>query len=424
MSGLFPDPQDEEAQKWQALLGMDQLQAPMLQDPSAQAMAQQPMPAPAPAPHPDQEAYQALASSLPEPPHVDYTNQNVGYVLAMFADALLNKGRGAGGLIGSMASRPDATEANYKIDRQHALDQAQLQHQAQSHQEDPRLLAIREGELSARQKALELQNRQLDGKGGAGDGLTAYQREEIRLREAELAARATPKAAPEITPYQAEMLALRSEERGARGEERAARADERATNKNSQLSREFTRDTTRIRQAAQAANNVDEILTKYPEGSDIPGIGKFDGMKPDFMTGEDGIALRKNQMWLNDSVLRMQTGAAAPLAEQDKNMLMAGTKSTMTEQEFRKAHEITSKFLRDNLRAASVGREGPAGDVMKAEGIDQFVNGGDQPAASSGPDPHDPGAFVPQGGKYLQVGHDPKVKDVAKRYASFGWTPQ
>lgn len=158
---MTPFPLDEN-DKWRALLGMPQLSAPALSDPSMQPMQlgaapdlpespsdqpDAPGQPPQPAVPPGMEHFAALAhpnfDSIGSPPQA--TGPDKGQLaLAMFADLLLNKGRSLGPLIGTMAQGTDAVdEENYRRRMQDAKDRAQMEHLRQGSHTDPELIALR-----------------------------------------------------------------------------------------------------------------------------------------------------------------------------------------------------------------------------------------------------------------------------------------
>lgn len=80
---------------------------------------------------------------------------------------------------------------------------------------------------------------------------------------------------------------------------------------------------------------VESLLAQYPEGSDIPGFGPLDGLKPDAMVSEEARAMRRAVRELQDAKLRAATGAAAPPSEQSTFASILGTGTLNTEGDLR-----------------------------------------------------------------------------------------
>lgn len=212
---MTPFPQDDEEQeKWKALLGMDTLSAPALSDPAMQPEAMQ-LPA-APQPQstlqtqpsiaPDTTHWQALAGQLPDPPTASYdpTMDKGGLILAAFADALLNKGRSIPTLIAA-GSRPgpDVDMENYKRQRQHALDQAQVQHLIQAGRGqamDPERAAIMRDENDIARERIKYEREALAARSGNSAALNALDSDETQhLQQVALGMGADPEVVKTMT---------------------------------------------------------------------------------------------------------------------------------------------------------------------------------------------------------------------------------
>jgi hypothetical protein len=191
---MTPFPQDDEAKKWQALLGMDTLSAPALSDPAMQPqpapqqapMQFQPAQQPQPSLAPDTSHWQALAGQIPDPPTASYdgTADKAGLILAMFADAMLNKGRSMGPLVAAAARPgPDVDLENYHRQRQHALDQAQVEHlmmAGRGQQIDPTRAAIEQEQNSIARDRLKYEREALAARAGSSAALNDLSSDETQ----------------------------------------------------------------------------------------------------------------------------------------------------------------------------------------------------------------------------------------------------
>lgn len=172
--GFYPDQTDDE--HWKALLGMGDLQAPMLHDPQAQQMAAAPVAAQLP---PEHQAMQALAYGPPPMLSGDNdTMRKIAMALAMFTDVAMNKGRTMGPIMAAgLAPGPDVQLENWRRQRQYALDQSHMQHELAGHEVDPRILANRQRALDLQSRGLDIQEKQLgartEGMSGARDAAIA-----------------------------------------------------------------------------------------------------------------------------------------------------------------------------------------------------------------------------------------------------------
>lgn len=326
--------------------------------------------------------------SIPEPPMA--TSNNGGLIAAAIADLVLNKGRSLGSLIGHMATSGDQIEKeNWMRQRQHALDTAQMQRATQGRHVDPEVLAIRQAENAARMRALGIEERRMDTleKGGTGaltpeqqlarerfdwekskrERPSTYEEESLDLRRQQIA---------ESAAAREEMIALRRQQLEDIGAARQEAADAKKQAATSEQSRTFTKEADDYLKIAQQVNAIEGSMRANPK--DLPGVGQVDGWKmnndwPLVGAGNEGVRLRQDLALLADTVLRAQTGAAAPLSEKAAIEQMATGSLKSDEVQIRSAIAAMKKFAVDNLRARRVGRESAADNVLGEVGLRDFV---------------------------------------------------
>jgi hypothetical protein len=367
MPGLFPEEEDEE-EKWGALLGMPQLSAPALSDPS---MRPQPMPTAAPAQPDPAEHWEALANGLPTPPTLEAHRDNGGLILAMFADAILNKGRSLGTLMAAAAKpKPNADIENYQLQRQHALDQAGIAARMQRPEQDPRTLALRERGLELQSRGLDLEQGRLDAASARGTQLTPEQQLARERFEFEKSNYGQP------TAYQEETLDLRRQQAEAMQEQRAAAADTRKQNADTEQARKFTKDSGKYLDLGQALREVDGDFAKHPK--DLPGVGELDRFQmnndlPLVGAGEEGLKVRKDLAQVRDILARERSGAAFAGKEKEELYRLAAGLDSSNEAEVRASVAGIKKLVQGSLRARRVGREDIADRVLGEAGIGDWL---------------------------------------------------
>lgn len=143
-------------------------------------------------------------------------------------------------------------------------------------------------------------------------------------------------------------------------EERNALAKEKKDQKNEdKIDKQVTALSTRTAPMARITSNfqkVDEILKKYPEGSEVPGVGmnKVMGvdvparMIPQAFLPEDAVELRKNAEALKSNVISMISGTAAGEKEVARIESQTGTGWMDNPKTLR----IGMEQLRDSMKAA------------------------------------------------------------------------
>lgn len=418
-TNYFRDDDEDDDDAWSALAGVDMPAQPQRFEPP-------PEPSPEPAADPDDEAWSVLAEPTRAPERSSGGGSDWDVIIAGLLDVALNKGRALPQIVAQKQASEDRDARNRREDEVHqqrmaeygagvrrargmtpeslalrqkyadiAAQRAQvsrdredrlagkrvLQVGAKGGDEPPEPMIDDDGQ-SDEADAIEeargaLQNMEpppKPGEAAAGDdGLTAYQRASLKLRERELDARSKKNSkAPKAT---------------ARGDADAETGPDAGNLQErkfyAQQARDFAKDTARFRQIGQAAQAIDRLMAKVPEGGDIPGIGMVDGRTPDMMASPEAIELRKHQAWLGESVLRAQTGAAAPLSEKQANDVLVGTQPGATEKEFRIARQIALDFARDNIRSFTAGKERAARDVLRREDLERFAFDDDDAGGSA-----------------------------------------
>lgn len=155
-------------------------------------------------------------------------------------------------------------------------------------------------------------------------------------------------------------------------EDKNAIAQEKRDQKNEdKIDKQVTAISTRTAPMAKITTNfqkVDEILKKYPEGSDVPGVGmdKVMGisvpakMIPQAFLAEDAVELRKNAEALKSNVIQMISGTAAGEKEVARIESQTGTGWMDNPKTLR----IGMEQLRDSMKAAQ--KEVEAGYLPEA----------------------------------------------------------
>jgi hypothetical protein len=299
-----------------------------------------------------------------------------GLIAAAIADLALNKGRSLPQLIGAAATRPGELDAeNWAMQRQAALDRASIARQqaraAHAQEVDPRLMAIREAELNARLQSLALSNRRLDAR---VDG--------SRVAEAEPSPEDRSTPAPPLTPTQQlarerfeyqKLKDLKSESDDPTPADRA-----RAEKSYAEAAEKFRREQKFNLDAAKAVAKAQGIVATSPEG-DIEGIGMWDSRMADAFPGivsERSRDMASARSWLQQMLLRQETGAAAPRDEKAELAIRAGSRPGATEAEFKTALRAASGILRSRIRGGRVGREDAADAVLRETGVYPWVANG------------------------------------------------
>jgi hypothetical protein len=416
MPGLFPFEEDE-GEKWGALLGMPPLSAPALSDPSMQPQGP---PGPEQAelalnqtpplghaenrdkPAPVMDHWQALADGLPEPPQMEAHRDQTGLILAMFADAILNKGRSLGPLVAAASKPlPNVDRENYELQRQHALDRAGIAERMQRSQGDPETLAIRKAENDARMRALGLQEQQFKANQANG-GLTPYQLKEFEARHQESAGRDADR--DEDRALRREQMRSSQAARTEAASMRADLADERRTRQqqvdHAENARKFTKDSGKYLELGQAIREVDGDFAKHPK--DLPGVGELDRFQLDndwplVGAGEDGLKVRKDLANVRDILARERSGAAFAGNEKKELYRLAAGLDSSNEAEIRASIAGIKKLVQGSLRARRVGREDVADEVLGESGLGNFLGNPGASRETRGPAATGPGLGVVPG---------------------------
>lgn len=403
--------EDEEAY-WQRVAGMGA--------PGAQAMPPAPVSGisgltkgagyddvqmPGYAPDPSLDVFAQLAQSrsteLPAPPVATGPNK-IGLALAFIADMMLNKGRSAGTLIGGLAQGDDAVaNVNYERQRQHAKDKAALEWMARrgtSQGMDPRLYELRRGQLTLDQ-AREM--RLASGNGTAADlqatgGLTADQQFDNKLARERFEWEKSK--AGQVDPYKERSLKLREQTANDAAETRKMTAEAAAEQRSATNSGKYWNDTEFYRTGAAFLQRADSVLSKYPEGSDIPGAGMVDSRMPEWTQSDDARTISNAQNWMNNAIQRADSGAAAPIPEELAFKMRTGSNPGATEAAFREGMAAAKMYFQGQLRSRSAGMEDEARDVLRRQGIEGFVFEEEGQPAPEQPAPKQSQGWKPQNG--------------------------
>ncbi len=142
---------------------------------------------------------------------------------------------------------------------------------------------------------------------------------------------------------------------------------------------------------------IDGLINEYEAANpgalganpgDIEGVGPADGWVPDMAHGLTGnrqaLINRRLLSDLNEIYARERSGAAISLTEDQRFKLQTGTSETATAQETAVALQVLRKWARDNMRAASVGREDAARESIRMRGLDPDTVLGSEPEANGG----------------------------------------
>ena len=103
----------------------------------------------------------------------------------------------------------------------------------------------------------------------------------------------------------------------------------------------------------QGLANLKEMIAKYGEG-DLPGIGRFDSLKPDFMQSSDALALQSQSRSLVDELLKKQSGAGVSDKERANTYALYGIGAT-DERQFRTGFARLEKDIAAELAAEQAG---------------------------------------------------------------------
>lgn len=140
---------------------------------------------------------------------------------------------------------------------------------------------------------------------------------------------------------------------------------------------QYAKETHDYRGAAQQVQRAKGIADKY-KGGNIPGLGMMEGrFIPDSVyaatNNRDALEVRSAQRLMNDIVTRAQTGAAAPVSEQQAIQMMTGSKPGATEAEFLIGLQAMEDYTVGHMRAYAAGKEDAAWTVLHNQGLDQMV---------------------------------------------------
>lgn len=185
--------------------------------------------------------------------------------------------------------------------------------------------------------------------------------------------------------------------------------DQGKKDKEAEQANTYARETERYRDIAEQAQKIYGIMERHTDG--IPGTGFIKGKLPDLWYAatddNDALSIRNAKRLMNETVVHAQTGAAAPIVEENRLRLITGAKDNATVEEFKIGLDAMRDYARGHLRAYSAGKEKAARNVLKTQGIDRMVFDDDELAPeddSSGDDATgETGDALPPPGDELQT---------------------
>ena len=146
---------------------------------------------------------------------------------------------------------------------------------------------------------------------------------------------------------------------------------------------------------ARIIADLEPLIAKYKKsGKEKPGVGPADSRLPAWfapLTGgntADAIKFQQGTGRLFGWASHEVTGANSPEKERDYNLIAQGLKPGSTEQEFDIGIDTATKMLRSNLRGLSSADEEAAREVLRENGLEEWVYG-------AGAAPQAPGTKAP-----------------------------
>lgn len=157
---------------------------------------------------------------------------------------------------------------------------------------------------------------------------------------------------------------------------------------------------------ARIIADLEPLIAKYKKsGKEKPGVGPADSRLPAWfapLTGgntADAIKFQQGTGRLFGWASHEVTGANSPEKERDYNLIAQGLKPGSTEQEFDIGIDTATKMLRSNLRGLSSADEEAAREVLRENGLEEWVYGTgaapQAPGTKAPPQPPKPGAAAP-----------------------------
>src|SRR5690606_21168165 len=120
---------------------------------------------------------------------------------------------------------------------------------------------------------------------------------------------------------------------------------------------DLERDVQRARKDTQDVATLDRdlrtalsLIEKHKDG-DLPGAGKWDSIKPDWLQSDDDTAMRQAAQRIANALLRELSGAAVTPQEAQRFMESRGMGEGATEARFKAGLTATAKELVERLRA-------------------------------------------------------------------------
>jgi hypothetical protein len=138
---------------------------------------------------------------------------------------------------------------------------------------------------------------------------------------------------------------------------------------------------TGIPQLQQALDTIDSIMQKYPPGSDLPGYGPIDGLRPTWSLGEDGQRLRQAIQSITNITLKNRSGAAVTDQEFERFRQEMGSSAFLPEARIRQGIDQMRGILNAQKRNAIAGVSDDVLGDYEANGGISLPRGGGNGAA-------------------------------------------
>lgn len=360
---------------------------------------------------------------------------------ALLADALLNKGRGAGGILALGSSgASEAREAELDLKRAQAehLRRATTGHEAV----DPEVLRMRQEALDLRSRGQDFQRdkftqnvdarkQKLDTSEADRDHYLKWlESKDVDTSELQGVSQATllklnPMLAQEYRL--AQQIPLNDAAAGRAGAVAEARLPAAKELKRSpgvgqgvgadgepeltpqmRLQQEkeyraaadqYNKETGYARGGAQQLKRIQGVVDRY-KGDDIPGIGMLDSMMPDALVGlvaghaegkyktraDDQLEISNAKKTLAEMSQRKESGAAGPDAERLRYLVRVGAQTGATAAQFRTGIEAANELMKMELRTFATGKEKAAHESLRNAGLEEYTFGkSEAPPAAAAP---------------------------------------
>lgn len=344
--------------------------------------------------------------------------------IALGLDALLNKSRGAGAIVGGYAQGVQRRDMD---DRNSMREMAQLEIQrareAQQDQFRSQANEINQGNLKARNEENALARARFEASKGDPAVDRAYKQALTNEAEARAYAQWT-KDPSALTPEQQAMNEDRDAMRQIRKDEIDARNSDRdeqrkmrlamtnqtnfdkwkaakeTRDKEDRLATEsFNEKSKQTRDLARTVQGMEATMSKYTNDKngnplkddqvDIPGVGQVesgwlgnidrkwvpDALHLDSDRRNDAIKMDEARRQANQTYKVIKTGLAAPIAEAEDIAMANGFAEGASEKQFREGMKVLSDVTKRELRARASASPVNARRALQAEGLADWVGG-------------------------------------------------